>query len=327
MSLWPILFQVVLASSPLALSDGRVPYQQILDGDSTALWRSSSPNFRKQFRKEKDVRAFSRRLLDAFGSEVRVISEKIQVKGASTVFERTAAFSHWARGVTVEITFDSLGRVDRLSARPASSAAPSAYEGYQVKTPLQLPFEGDWKVLWGGHTYELNRHSAVSDQRYALDLYIVRAGHSFRGRARSNSDFWCFEKPVYAPGDGAVVVARDGIEDNTPTRIQRGSLYGNHIVIDHENGEFSLLAHLRRGSLKVRPGQRVRAGTLIALTGSSGMSSEPHLHYQLMDHPDWTQAHGLPAVFLNYIKSGEEVDLGEPIKGDILTPMPSLGVE
>ncbi len=323
----PHFLTALLLGAQLSLSDGRTPYQQLLDRDATALWRSGGPNFRKQFRKEQEVLAFCRRVSEAFGSEVRMISETLEDRGNVTVFRRTAAFSRWARGVSVEIGFDSLGRLDRLSVRPASKAAPSAYEKYQVKTPLQLPFEGDWKVLWGGHSYDENRHSAVSDQRFALDLYMVRGGRSRKGAGRENSDYWCWEKPIYAPANGVVVFTKDGIEDNTPTRVRQGSLYGNHIVISHENGEFSLMAHLRRGSVKVQLGQTVKAGMLVALTGSSGMSSEPHLHYQLMDHPDWTRAHGLPAYFSNYIKNGEEIELGEPVKGDVIAPMPSLGLE
>jgi len=59
------------------------------------------------------------------------------------------------------------------------------------------------------------------------------------------------------------------------------------------------LVHLRRGSVRVRPGDRVAAGPLLAECGNSGNSSEPHLHFQLMDHPSVLLA-GLPVRFARY---------------------------
>jgi murein DD-endopeptidase MepM/ murein hydrolase activator NlpD len=55
-----------------------------------------------------------------------------------------------------------------------------------------------------------------------------------------------------------------------------------------------MYGHLRRGSLTVRPGDRVRAGQPIARCGNSGNSTEPHVHFQLMDGPDLDAARGIP---------------------------------
>lgn len=56
----------------------------------------------------------------------------------------------------------------------------------------------------------------------------------------------------------------------------------------------AVLAHLRRGSLQVAVGERVVAGQQLAECGNSGNSSDPHVHFQLMDGPDIPTAHGLP---------------------------------
>ena len=65
-------------------------------------------------------------------------------------------------------------------------------------------------------------------------------------------------------------------------------------------GVYAALAHLRRGSVRVRPGDRVAAGQPLAECGNSGNSSEPHLHFQLMDHPSVLLAAGLPLRFAAY---------------------------
>lgn len=58
-----------------------------------------------------------------------------------------------------------------------------------------------------------------------------------------------------------------------------------------------MLAHLRRGTVQVRRGERVRVGDEIAACGNSGNSTEPHVHVQLMDHPEPLFAAGVPVRF------------------------------
>lgn len=71
-------------------------------------------------------------------------------------------------------------------------------------------------------------------------------------------------------------------------------ILGNHLVLDLGEGTYAAYAHLQRGSLAVREGDRVQAGQLIARCGNSGNSTEPHLHFQLMDGPDPDTARGVP---------------------------------
>lgn len=75
--------------------------------------------------------------------------------------------------------------------------------------------------------------------------------------------------PVYATGNGRVVPPVDG-----------GHGYGNHVVIDHGFGYKSLYAHMYK--TKVRIGQRVKRGELIGYVGNTGLSSGPHLHYEVI---------------------------------------------
>src|SRR5690625_124218 len=74
-------------------------------------------------------------------------------------------------------------------------------------------------------------------------------------------------------------------------------------------GPVAVLAHLRRASLQVAPGDRVRAGEMIADCGNSGNSSDPHVHFQLMDGPDIETAHGLPFQW-EYRDDGGAAQLG-----------------
>jgi murein DD-endopeptidase MepM/ murein hydrolase activator NlpD len=125
---------------------------------------------------------------------------------------------------------------------------------------------------------------------------------------------------VRAPADGVVVEAVDGIRDNRPqVEVEnRNAPAGNHVLLDLGNGEYALLAHLRRGSVRVREGRRVRAGDLLGRCGNSGNSSEPHLHFHLQDGPRLFAARGLPVVFRGYVADGRRIARGTPVQGQFL---------
>lgn len=89
---------------------------------------------------------------------------------------------------------------------------------------------------------------------------------------------------VFGAGMLSVVVNVQGV----------GPLLGNYLVLDIGDGVYAVYAHLRRGSLRVGVGDRVTAGQEIAECGNSGNSSEPHLHFQLMDGSDVMTARGVP---------------------------------
>ncbi len=89
---------------------------------------------------------------------------------------------------------------------------------------------------------------------------------------------------------------------------------GNHVVLDLGDGVYAAYAHLRRSSLLVKAGDTVRAGRQLARCGNSGNSTEPHLHFQLMDHPDLGVARGIPFTWrgVGVPAGGETFTAGEP---------------
>ncbi|MEU2389115.1 M23 family metallopeptidase [Streptomyces sp. NPDC007369] len=142
--------------------------------------------------------------------------------------------------------------------------------------------------------------------------------------------FPAFGAPVYAVADAVVVRAagrrRDHLSRTSWPAVLwlllieasfrdlggPGWVLGNHIVLDLGDGTYALYAHLRRGSLGVRAGDRVTAGQLLAECGNSGNSTEPHVHFQLMDGPDPDTARGLPFAWrgIGVPATGEVFDAG-----------------
>ena len=74
---------------------------------------------------------------------------------------------------------------------------------------------------------------------------------------------------------------------------------GNHVVVEHAGGEFSLYAHLQTGSVQVKAGDPVKRGQVLARLGTSGNSTEPHLHFQVTDGPEPLLSAGIPIQFRN----------------------------
>lgn len=220
----------------------------------------------------------------------------------------------------------------------AQGCASEKYSEYEIKTDLLFPLKGESLILTGGRSREQNPfHILVKDQRYAIDVIALQPGAEPPGVRRliervligeltvhrddfsKNEDHYCFGREVMAPGDGVVSDVKDGIIDNIPGERNPKEVPGNFVVIDHGNGEFSMIAHLQEGSVLVNKGDIVQAGMVIGRCGNSGNSAQPHLHYHLQNTPRWLDGHGLPLQFRNYYSNGRRVERGEPIQGEIIS--------
>lgn len=87
------------------------------------------------------------------------------------------------------------------------------------------------------------------------------------------------ENIVCAHSDGVVV----GIVSNYNKTDNYGNSYGNYIKIKHDNGYYTLYAHLKYGSLKVKKGDKVKKGQAIAVIGETGRCNGRHLHFEVRD--------------------------------------------
>jgi murein DD-endopeptidase MepM/ murein hydrolase activator NlpD len=207
-------------------------------------------------------------------------------------------------------------RVNAQSLTGMSEA--SVFISTASRTAFALPFEGTWYDGAGPslHTH----HRWVVMEEFAHDFMRIGAnGLAYSGDGTSFADYYAYGQPVLAAADGQVVAVLDGepedatslqrageplqayvqrIRDRQNQQLARGArgIVGNHVVIRH-GAEYSLYAHLKPGSVRVKADEMVTRGQQIASVGSSGSSTEPHLHFQVCDGPDALACAGIPARF------------------------------
>ncbi|WP_369943086.1 M23 family metallopeptidase [Xanthomonas medicagonis] len=174
-------------------------------------------------------------------------------------------------------------------------------------------------------------------QRYALDLVGVdAAGHALRSGVKdiqksTYADWIGYGADVLAVADGVVRSARDGEAEHQPlsaqpepTALTSDALFGNYVVLEIASGTFASYAHLRRGSLKVKPGDRVQRGQVLAQLGQSGNSAAPHLHFQLSNAVAFEGSEGVPYMFERFGYLGRESEAQLFGQGD---PWKALPIE
>jgi murein DD-endopeptidase MepM/ murein hydrolase activator NlpD len=191
---------------------------------------------------------------------------------------------------------------------------------------IGAPVAGRWTALNSPGSKVPSHGLHAYGQTFAIDLVYepsegARPAFGEGAAFRPPEDFPAFGEPVLAPVDGRVVAVHDGARDHRSRSTWGayaylilegfvreltgpGRVIGNHVVIDLGDGAYAAAAHLEQGSARVQPGQLVRRGEPIGRCGNSGNSTEPHVHFQLMDAPRPALAAGLPFVFAD-VRIGE----------------------
>jgi murein DD-endopeptidase MepM/ murein hydrolase activator NlpD len=202
-----------------------------------------------------------------------------------------------------------------------------------------FPLRGVWYVGYGASFH--TGHRWAIPEEFALDIAkIGESGLSHKGDGARFDDYYAYGADVLAAADGHVIsAANDQPED--PSAMQRPNetqeayfarlqkeqgerlakgltaITGNYVMIDHGKNEYSLYAHLQPGSVRVHVGDEVKAGDVIGKLGSSGNSTEPHLHFHVCDKPDPLMCAGIPVNFNNI--TIQWADLPRPIQsGDVV---------
>jgi len=167
-------------------------------------------------------------------------------------------------------------------------------------------------------------------EEYAIDFVMIRESDKLKKPYRKSffeyvfkgldlNDFYGWGQTIYSPVNGEIIETENSIVERNPVNIfndYRNSMRvtkdyldhgassititGNCVVIKIDENVYALLAHLKKGSVKVRVGQNVAEHDEIGQLGHSGNSTMPHLHMQFMNSRDYKIAKGIPFVFKSY---------------------------
>ena len=290
--------------------------------DTERMWQAFDDRMKSAIGDKEKFREVVEQIMSQTGKPLDCPNESATRTSGVWVVTSRCAFEKSKQPLNLEFSFDEEGKVAGFWVKPDAKPYPSTHENDSTRTVLRLPFHGTWTVFWGGKTMEQNYHVVARDQRFAYDIVMTENKSSHRGDGKKNEDYYCWLQPIVAPAAGTVTIAVDGVADNVPGSMNPMQRAGNHVFLDHGNGEWSVFAHFQRGSLRVKPGQAVAAGDTLGLCGNSGNSSEPHLHYHLQNGPAFADADGLPAYFVDYVADDKPVARGIPVRGQVVRRAP-----
>lgn len=363
----PVLAVRTAPEKPIIELRGRnqfLNFDVIVKNDSLLVLRISAIQFDVY---DSTRRLAQRRMVntDAFAPSIEVIGKQVLMPGESLdIFNPFFQFEPSVPLAEVRFTFCLLRESNEQERERNSHRLPDDCDfrqqaavfprSYQDKTLLTLPLRGKIFV-WEGHDFYAHhlRVPLASSKIQALGIsgnsnnfasdfiYLDEDGRAYHGSAQHLENWYGYGKPIYAPGSGLVVATANDIpenwfEDTDATKIAHPKLppgkdpkdIGNFVLIDHQDGEYSLLVHMKPGSVTVRTGEQVKAGQKIGRIGFAGDSIFPHLHYSLMDGPELFKAWGLPTYFAHFRRwfGADSVEVqGEPVNsGDFLESAPDI---
>jgi murein DD-endopeptidase len=147
-------------------------------------------------------------------------------------------------------------------------------------------------------------------QRFAIDwIQFGKNGELGLGKGAENRDYFAYGAEVLAVAAGRVCGIKDGIPENKPESlavpITLETIAGNNLCLDLGGGRYAHYAHLQPGSFRVKSGDRVKPGQVLALLGNSGNSDAPHLHFQITDGPAVLASEGMPYLLPSFTEEGQ----------------------
>ena len=203
----------------------------------------------------------------------------------------------------------------------ASKPAVLEILNIQVRgAPVRIgpPLRGDrWLAANGPANDTHHRRSwlahdgrAFFPERFAIDFVRLYDEGLTKGDPAENSSYRGYGAEAIAVAEARVAAIKDGLADNVPAnRAPSGmtlkTMGGNLVALELGGGLYAFYAHLQPGSIRVKTGDRVRAGQVLGLVGNSGNSNAPHLHFQVSDRPSLLLSDGVPFAIDSFVYEGK----------------------
>jgi hypothetical protein len=336
----PVVASVVAPPQPVLASDGRrhLAYELLL------INRSFNPPAKIALRSVKTL-ADGKVVGSLAGKRLAAVTFPFGgTEPGSVLGEGEAAYVmmdvSFPPGAKVPRRLDHQVSVEPQSPNPVVATRYRAAPTMVLRQPATIvapPLRGDGWIVGNGCCAELTSHRAGllpvdgglhEGERFAIDFIQVQpSGLLGTGPLDQLGSYPFFGDEVIAAAPGKVVTVVDGLPETPPgalppTTAARAA--GNHVVVAMGKQRFALYAHLQPRSIRVKVGDRVAAGAMLGLLGSSGNSNAPHLHFQLMDGADPLASNGIPYRFDHFTVSGVLANFGGLFEGQVAKVVPQF---
>ncbi len=227
-------------------------------------------------------------------------------------------------GIAMSWTDQTSGQLTKLRFAGVDSAVTNRAP-VRIASPLR---GGKWVAGSGCCTFNPHRGATLAidgtvhaPERFAIDFVQLNSENRlFSGPLADLSSYAYFGVPVHSVRSGRVVRVVDDLPEQVPGALPAGATIqnagGNHVVVAIGKGRYAFYAHLKTGSVRVKKGQKIKAGKVIGLLGNTGNTDSPHLHFHVMDGPSPLQSNGLPYVFKSFRGQGFVKDIAALIAGN-----------
>ena len=225
--------------------------------------------------------------------------------------------------------------------RPDGSTAPAEFVistvdvAKSIAPVLSWPVgAGDWYMSDGCCADDTHHRRGLAPingvfmvpQRFAIDFYKLDDQHrAWVGDPAQLTSYASYRQPIVAATKGTVVAAQDGLPNNgqlpkPPAIPGIDKTVGNHVIVQFGPGQYLLYAHMDPTSVKVKVGDQVEKGQQLGLIGTSGNSTVPHLHFQVLTQPTFFPSDSTPFVFDEFVLAGR---VTQRIWDDIIALQPT----
>jgi len=152
--------------------------------------------------------------------------------------------------------------------------------------------------------------------RYAIDwMKVDAAGRTSRGDDDQVRSWFGYGADVIAVADGVIAATRDDFRESATVSAHAApsaeEASGNYVALDLGGGRYAFYEHLKPGSVRVRPGDRIRRGQVLAALGFTGQSTGPHLHFHVAAANSPLGAEGVPYVFERFDLLGRYLEIDD----------------
>lgn len=150
--------------------------------------------------------------------------------------------------------------------------------------------------------------------RYAIDwVRVDEMGRIAKGDTDKTVAALGYGAEVLAVAEASVVATRDdqleSVRLSPLTRHSLAEAAANYVLLQLSRDRYAVYEHLHPGSIRVRPGERVRQGQVIGPLGSTGNSTGPHLHLHITDRSSLLGGEGMPYIFQRFRVLGQYTDI------------------